>query len=400
MDNRSAALEVLRTLRSEGYLALFAGGCVRDMLLGREPKDYDVATNAHPEVVSSLFRRTIEVGAQFGVVMVMVNDHQIEVATFRTESGYVDGRRPGKIEFTDAREDALRRDFTINGMFYDPLNDEVLDYVGGREDLEKKIIRTIGDPAERFGEDYLRMLRAIRFATQLNFEIENATWMEVCRQGAKIADISGERIAIELENTFQSVNRDRGARLFIESGLAGAVFSDVPKEVFSKGREVLSNLSGEVDLPCALAGLFHACKAKDVLKYIEVLKLSRKYCQSVQWMLENLDMLLKDDLSLGQFKVLLSNRDFWNLYNLQLAIEKSRDGDLALLEKRREKAFELEDTELLPSPLLSGYDFIELGVAPGPRLGELSQELYMLQLNEEIVSREGAEKWVKRRLKD
>ena len=400
MDNRSAALEVLRTLRSEGYLALFAGGCVRDMLLGREPKDYDVATNAHPEVVSSLFRRTIEVGAQFGVVMVMVNDHQIEVATFRTESGYVDGRRPGKIEFTDAREDALRRDFTINGMFYDPLNDEVLDYVGGREDLEKKIIRTIGDPAERFGEDYLRMLRVIRFATQLNFEIENATWMEVCRQGAKIADISGERIAIELENTFQSVNRDRGARLFIESGLAGAVFSDVPKEVFSKGREVLSNLSGEVDLPCALAGLFHACKAKDVLKYIEVLKLSRKYCQSVQWMLENLDMLLKDDLSLGQFKVLLSNRDFWNLYNLQLAIEKSRDGDLALLEKRREKAFELEDTELLPSPLLSGYDFIELGVAPGPRLGELSQELYMLQLNEEIVSREGAEKWVKRRLKD
>ncbi|MFC1793885.1 CCA tRNA nucleotidyltransferase [Planctomycetota bacterium] len=194
MTNRQAAIKVIKRLQRSGFQALLAGGCVRDMLLGRRAKDYDVATNAQPKDVIELFNRTLKVGAKFGVVIVLIEGQQVEVATFRTETGYTDGRHPGSVEFTTAAEDASRRDFTINGMFYDPLKKEVIDYVDGQADLKSRIIRTIGKPAERFGEDYLRMLRAVRFSTQLSFEIESSTWSAVCRNAKKIAGISGDGI--------------------------------------------------------------------------------------------------------------------------------------------------------------------------------------------------------------
>ncbi|MHC4551915.1 MAG: CCA tRNA nucleotidyltransferase, partial [Planctomycetota bacterium] len=179
MSNQEAALTLVRKLRKAGHTALFAGGCVRDRLLNREAKDYDVVTDAVPEQVSACFRRTLEIGAQFGVVVVLIDSEQIEVATFRTEGGYQDGRRPSHVEFASMKEDASRRDFTVNGMFYDPIDEKVLDFVEGQQDLQKRILRTIGDPNERFSEDYLRMLRAIRFAVKLGFEIEPATLASV-----------------------------------------------------------------------------------------------------------------------------------------------------------------------------------------------------------------------------
>ncbi len=173
---KAAATRVVERLQSQGFATLFAGGCVRDMLMDREPKDYDVATSAKPEEVVGLFRRTQQVGAQFGVVLVRIGRHAIEVATFRRDQAYEDGRRPIGVEFCGPEEDARRRDFTINGMFFDPVVAEVIDHVDGKADLAARLIRAIGEPAERFAEDHLRLLRAIRFAGRLGFQIEPASW--------------------------------------------------------------------------------------------------------------------------------------------------------------------------------------------------------------------------------
>ncbi|MHC4682376.1 MAG: CCA tRNA nucleotidyltransferase, partial [Planctomycetota bacterium] len=275
MTNRQAAIEVIKRLHREGFQALLAGGCVRDMLLGRRAKDYDVATDAQPKDVIQLFRRTLKVGAQFGVVIVLFENQQVEVATFRTESGYDDGRHPGSVRFSDAAEDAGRRDFTINGMFYDPLEKHVVDYVGGQADLKSRIVRTIGKPVERFGEDYLRMLRAVRFLTQLGFEIEPATWSAIRTNAGKIANISGERIAIELEGILAHPYRAVGASMLFESGLADAIFPALSGERADCAIAVLRQLRKKVDFPLALACLFAGCETEFAMRSCRVLKLSR-----------------------------------------------------------------------------------------------------------------------------
>src|SRR6195256_2465832 len=186
----STARRIARRLRSAGHVAYFAGGCVRDLLRGQTPKDFDIATDARPEVVQKIFPRTYAVGAHFGVIVVLENDFQFEGATFRSDGAYLDGRRPVEVHFATAEEDAARRDFTINGMFFDPEKNEVIDFVGGKADLERKLIRAIGDPGQRFAEDRLRMLRAVRFATVLGFEIDPATWKAIGANAASITDIS------------------------------------------------------------------------------------------------------------------------------------------------------------------------------------------------------------------
>src|SRR5215469_9984720 len=193
-----AARKVAARLREEGHIAYFAGGCVRDMVRGLAPKDYDIATDARPESVQALFPRTYAVGAHFGVIVVLESDFQFEVATFRSDDAYVDGRHPTAVHFSSPGEDARRRDFTINGMFYDPVAEEVIDYVGGRADIAAKLIRAIGDPAQRFAEDRLRMLRAVRFATVLDYEIDEETWNALVANASSINQISAERIRDEL----------------------------------------------------------------------------------------------------------------------------------------------------------------------------------------------------------
>ena len=199
---KTVAQEIVARLQRAGFAAFWVGGCVRDFLLGREPQDFDIATDAKPEQVEKLFRKTIPVGKKFGVMIVVEGGHQFQVATFRAEADYQDGRRPEKIIFANAEADASRRDFTVNGLFYDPLTKKIHDWVGGEKDLRAKIIRTIGKPEERFGEDHLRLLRAVRFAAQLNFEIEPKTFAAVKKLAPKIKLISAERIRDELLKLF------------------------------------------------------------------------------------------------------------------------------------------------------------------------------------------------------
>src|SRR6266446_43291 len=191
---RETATEIVRRLQSAGFAAFWVGGCVRDVLLGRQPEDYDVVTAALPDQVEKLFARTIAVGKKFGVMVVVESDHQFQVATFRAEADYQDGRRPNQVTFGDAHADALRRDFTVNGLFYDPIQKHSHDWVGGEADLRAKLIRTIGSPAERFAEDHLRLLRAVRFAAQLDFRIEPETFAALKANAPKICGISAERI--------------------------------------------------------------------------------------------------------------------------------------------------------------------------------------------------------------
>ena len=199
---RLTAVKIVQRLQTAGHSAFWVGGCVRDFLLGREPQDYDIATDAKPEQVEKLFKKTIAVGKKFGVVIVVEHKQQFQVATFRAEAEYRDGRRPERVVFASAEADALRRDFTVNGLFYDPLTQKIHDWVGGEKDLQAKIIRTIGAPAERFGEDHLRMLRAVRFAARLGFEIEGKTFAAIQSLASKIKLISAERVRDELIKLF------------------------------------------------------------------------------------------------------------------------------------------------------------------------------------------------------
>ena len=208
MEETARAIAI--KLRQHGHIAYFAGGCVRDMVRGLPPKDIDIATDARPEQVQKIFARTYAVGAHFGVIVVLENGLQFEIATFRSDDVYLDGRRPSEVHFSSPKEDACRRDFTINGMFFDPAKNEVIDFVDGQTDLKAKLIRAIGDPAQRFSEDRLRMLRAIRFATALEFEIEKKTWNALAQDAASITEISAERIRDELVRIFLSPHRLRG----------------------------------------------------------------------------------------------------------------------------------------------------------------------------------------------
>jgi poly(A) polymerase len=397
MSNKRAAIEVIRELQRRGFQALLAGGCVRDMLLGRPAKDYDVATDARPDDVVRLFHRTLKVGAKFGVVIVLLHGQQVEVATFRSEAGYEDGRHPTEVRFTGAAEDASRRDFTINGMFYDPLTDQVIDYVDGQADLEKHILRTIGDPDERFSEDYLRMLRAIRFSTQLGFEIEPRTYSAIRRGAASIVRISGERIAIELEGILVHPRRAAGAAMLVETRLAQVIFPGFSGEAAERGIAALAHLRETVDLPLALAALFAAFPTDSVMDRCEVLKLSRNQTKHLRFLLAHRGRLLEWDMSLAQLKKLLAEPCFRDLYELERAIQKAA-GDknaVAALVRLRKRIRDLGDIEVKPPPLLDGHDLMRLGDIRGPALGQLVEELYVAQLEGQVLTREQAQQWAR-----
>jgi poly(A) polymerase len=402
MTNRQAAIKVIKRLQQSGFQALLAGGCVRDMLLGRRAKDYDVATNAQPKDVIKLFSRTIKVGAQFGVVIVMIEEQQVEVATFRTETGYTDGRHPSSVEFATASEDAGRRDFTINGMFYDPLKKEVIDYVNGKPDLKSQVIRTIGKPSERFGEDYLRMLRAVRFSTQLGFEIEASTWSAIYSNAKKIACISGERIAMEMEGILIHPNRAAGASMLIESGLAKVIFPGFEGEKAKAAIAVLGRLRRKVDFALALAGFFAGCDTDFAIRSCRILKLSRNQNKQIKFLLASRGRLLNEQMSLAELKKVLAEPYFGDLYELQKAIQKSKGKggkSIAALIALRKRINALGDVEPKPEPLLNGHDLIKLGAVPGPTLGQLAEEMYIAQLEGTLQTPEQAKEWANRWLR-
>lgn len=394
---KQAAIRIIHSLHNAGFEALLAGGCVRDMLLGKEPKDYDVATNARPEQICGIFRRTIKVGAKFGVIIVLMDNHQLEVATFRADTGYTDGRRPDKISFTSAQNDALRRDFTINGMFFDPIKNEVLDYVEGQKDLKKKIIRTIGNADERFAEDYLRMMRAVRFAGQLDFKIEKKTLAAIKKHHQLITKISGERIAMELESLMASGNREKALKLFDETGLATKIFPAL-KTKMDYALKVFRCLPKVTTFELALAAMFSGCETTKAMENLEILKLSGKHMTYVDFLLKKRDYLL-NDLSLAHLKMIVAQPYFEDLYLLQEAILRAERKKLSVLVEIKKRAKALGDIELKPKPLLNGHEIMALGAEAGPQVGHIGRELYIEQLSEAIGSKEDAAEWVKKWLK-
>ncbi|HEY2917382.1 MAG TPA: CCA tRNA nucleotidyltransferase, partial [Candidatus Binatia bacterium] len=227
MSAREKAISIVQRLRQEGYEAYLAGGCVRDMLLKKSPKDYDIATNAKPEDIRRVFPKTIPVGAQFGVILVLLDDEPFEVASFRYDGPYLDGRRPSHVRYGSLEEDIFRRDFTINGMVYDPVGDRVIDLVEGQKDLERRSIRAIGNAQQRFEEDRLRMIRAVRFAASLKFEIEPSTFAAVKQLAATITQISWERIGEEVTRILTEGGARRGFELLDETGLLAVMLPEV-----------------------------------------------------------------------------------------------------------------------------------------------------------------------------
>ncbi len=397
MTNRQAAINVVKVLRSSGFEALLAGGCVRDMLLRRRANDYDVVTNARPDDVAGLFKRTLQVGVKFGVVIVLVRGMHVEVATFRTDADYTDGRHPASVRFASAAEDAGRRDFTINGMFFEPIEKKVIDYVGGRADLKKRLIRTIGKAEDRFAEDHLRMFRAVRFSTQLGFAIEPATFAAICRQAADIKKISGERIAMELEGILVAPNRSAGAAMLIKSGLAEQIFDGFVGDKAALAVGVLGQLPKKTDFALGLAGLFAGLETETVLDDLRVLRLSNKQKKHVKYLLANRGRLLKEKMSLAELKQFLAEPYFEDLFSLEKAIQKAGDGaGLAVLNVLQERIDQLGDVELRPAPLLDGHALARLGAIPGPEIGQLAREMYIAQLEGELRTAEEAERWVRK----
>ncbi len=429
----NVALKVAARLRENGHIAYFAGGCVRDMVRGLVPKDYDIVTDARPEAVQSLFPHTFAVGAHFGVIIVLENGFQFEVATFRSDDAYIDGRHPSAVHFSSPEEDAQRRDFTINGMFYDPVAEKMIDLVGGRADIDAKRVRAIGDPAQRFGEDRLRMLRAVRFATVLGYEIEKATWDALATNAESINQISAERIRDELVRTFLSPNRVRGWDLLDSSGLMRAILPELEAmkgvlqpeqfhpegDVFVHTRLMLQLLPQEVPVPLVLAVLFHdvgkpVTATVDKTGRIRFNEHDRIGAQMTEAIMRRLrfsgaeieatvemvkqHMVFKDvpNMRLAKLKRFMARPTFDDELELhRVDCESSHrmlDNYEFLLRKRQEFANE----PIIPPPLVRGDDLIALSLKPGPKFGEILEAVETRQLEGTLRTREEALEWVKR----
>jgi len=388
-----AANRVIGILREQGYQSLLAGGCVRDLLLGCDPKDYDVATKAPPDTVCKLFHRTRQVGARFGVVLVRLGGQEIEVATFRTDGDYRDGRRPMTVQFTDAEQDARRRDFSINGMFYDPVDERLVDYVGGADDLKLRLVRCIGDPEARFAEDHLRMLRAVRFASRLGFDIEDATMNAIIAQAEKLQHISAERIRMELEMILTDPSRARGWRLIGESKLLnylapGARWSDTQA---TRTETVLSALPEMVSLPVAMAALYTHASPSDAAGMCEQLRCSNELRDTVRMLLYWVDRILDEaSLELADIKALLATNRFDEVCTLARAVIWADKRDAGVLDDLVEQASAIPQEAVSPPPLITGDDLLDLNLKPGPDFSRILDAAYRAQRNEQIDNREQA----------
>jgi poly(A) polymerase len=453
---RDFATEVVRRLRDAGHEALWAGGCVRDELLGRTPKDYDVATSARPEQVQRLFRRTVAVGASFGVVEVLGPrvggvPLKVQVATFRSDVYYEgDGRHPDAVVYSTAREDALRRDFTINGMFFDPLESRLIDYVGGKADLEARLLRAIGEPQQRFTEDKLRMLRAVRLAARFEMEIDPATAAAVRTMAPQIRAVSAERIADELRKTLVDPHRSRGMRLFMDLGLAAAVLPElVPMKGLPQGYpsadrpalpppgmpggceggdtggdlwehvlRVLDQLGPEPSFPLAFAGLLHDVGkprtvgrtpdrytfhshehvGKRLMGEIALrLRLSNDERERAEWLVEKHQVLCDArHMRPSKLKPILAHPGIHELLELHRADALASGRDISHVEYCKER---MREWDLDPAPLITGEDLIRvLGLKPGPVFKRLLEAVREAQLDSTITTCEEALALVRRLL--
>ncbi len=399
MESRTFAIEVVKTLQAAGHEALWAGGCVRDQLLGRTPKDYDVATSAEPGEVRNVFgkRWTLPIGASFGVITVLgpkgSGVDPIEVATFRRDGGYSDGRRPDAVEFTDAREDALRRDFTINGMFFDPIESKVIDYVGGKEDLKAKVVRAIGDPKARIEEDKLRMLRAIRFASTFDFELESATLAAVQQNATQIGAVSGERIGAEMRRMLAGPNRAVAVELLRESKLLEEILPS-GESLYADSKKWNAMLAAirqlsELDFSAATAITLQAIIEKlGVGEVVDRWKLSNDEKKSIGWISKNWKTLaVGHQKRWSEIQPVLLHQDASRALAVVDAFARSSTPeDTQALEAisfcRQRLAWSTD--QLNPQPLLDGGDLIDLGIERGPKFKQILDAVRSAQLDGEI----------------
>jgi poly(A) polymerase len=427
------AREIAARLRESGHIAYFAGGCVRDMVRGLIPKDYDIVTDARPEAVQRLFPHTFAVGAHFGVIIVLENGFQFEVATFRSDDAYIDGRHPSAVHFSSPEEDAQRRDFTINGMFYDPVTEKAIDFVGGRADIDARVVRAIGDPAQRFAEDRLRMLRALRFATVLDYEIDKKTWEALVANAPSINQISAERIRDELVPTILSPNRVRGWDLLDSSGLMRAILPELEAmkgvlqpeqfhpegDVFVHTRLMLQLLPEKVSVPLVFAVLFHDV-AKPVTATVDQtgrirfndhdrigaemteaimrrLRFSGTEIEATVEMVRQ-HMVFKDapNMRVAKLKRFMSRPTFEDELELHRVDCESSHRMLENYEFLLRKREEFANEPIIPPPLVRGDDLIALGLKPGPKFGKILEAVETGQLEGTLRTTEEALEWVKR----
>jgi poly(A) polymerase len=439
MSERDFAIQVVRRLREAGYQALWAGGCVRDELLGLAPKDYDVATDARPEEVRRLFRPTVAVGMAFGVIKVLgAKDGQsrpeVEVATFRSDVSYSDGRHPDAVTFSTAREDALRRDFTVNGMFFDPLEDRLIDFVGGREDLQAKLLRAIGNPAQRFQEDKLRMLRAVRIATHFGFRIEPQTEVAIKEMAEQISAISMERIADELRKLLVCPGRAEGMNLLYETGLVSPILPEiVPMRGLAQGSpgaptcdlwdhvmRVLDCLGPGPSFTLAFATLLHDVgKPRTVgrkpdrytfyyhehvgsrlaFDICQQLKLSNAERDRIAWLVEKHQFLCEaPQMRTSKLKMILAHPGIHELLALHRADALAWGRSTEHVDYCERLLKEWSEMDLNPPPLLTGHDLSRMGLTPGPIFKELLDAVREAQLDGTITCTREAIELVKQLL--
>lgn len=431
-ERRRAAERICSVLRNAGYRALFAGGCVRDMLLGHPEKDFDIATNARPEEVQQLFGKTFSVGAAFGVILVQEPEGGFEVATFRRDGPYEDGRRPAYVSFESEREDAFRRDFTINAMFMDPQTGEVIDFVNGREDLARGIIRAVGVPERRFHEDHLRLLRAVRFAARLSFELEPATRAAATALSGLACETSPERVRDELVKMLTEGAARRAFELLDETGMLAAVLPEIaalkgvqqPPEFHPEGDVwthtllLLEQLVAGAPAPLALAALLHdvgkpatqsfedrirfnnhdrlgAEMTRDILRRLHF---SNEDIDACVWLVsQHMRLAAAPGMRESKRKRFVREPYFELLLELCEMDCVASHGDTEPVDWARAYIAQLRPDELRPAALLRGQDLIAMGYAPGPMFGEALREVEDLQLEGRLDSTEAASAFVRER---
>jgi poly(A) polymerase len=447
LSAKQHATDIVRTLRERGYRAYFAGGCVRDQILGREPADYDVATSATPQEVMEIFPQTFAVGAQFGVVLVPLAKPEsgasavgpdeevpvVEVATFRSDIGYSDGRHPDEVRFADdPKEDVRRRDFTINGLLLDPVKNKVLDFVGGRDDLDAGIIRTIGDPEQRFAEDKLRMLRAVRFAARFGYAIDPVTMAAVQRLSSQIGQVSRERVRDELTKMLTEGHARRAFELLDESGLLKEVLPEISKmkgveqppqfhpegDVFVHTLLLLDKLGVGCSPTLAWGALLHDVGkpatfriAPDRIRFdghVDVgVKMGAEICQRLRF--SNTDTsqilaLVDNHMRFGDVQKMKEStlKKFLRLPSFEEHLELHRidclssNGITESYDYARQKLQTMPPEEIRPKPLITGRDLIAAGYEPGPRFAEILAAVEDAQLEGRLASRENAMEFVNR----
>jgi poly(A) polymerase len=430
-DKEQKAIAIVRKLRAAGFVAYFNGGCVRDRMLGIAPKDYDIATDARPEVVQRMFDRTVDVGAKFGVICVILDGDQYEVAMFRADAEYTDGRRPSSIRFGTIEEDAIRRDFTIGGMYFDPIEERLIDLVGGMRDLRAGIVRAIGNPYDRFEEDRLRILRAARFAARFDFTIDPATWAAMKRAAPTISTIAAERIGEELVRLMTEGGAARGMDLLKESGLMQALIPEVLEmvgcaqpdnfhpegDVYRHTRLGVSMLAAGCSETVAFGILLHdiakprtRAVAGDKLTFyghtdqgavmaaeiMARLKRSRFVQERVAYLVrDHLRLCMAPRMRAATLKRMLAEDGFDELMQVTLMDTLASSSYMGFWNFCAERRRTMTTAEIRPPRLVRGDDLIGMGFKPGPRFKAILKDVEDQQLDGALTTREAALDYVR-----